>query len=265
LYYAADSNQGSNLTGGLFVNGDATRIKLFTSGTEQVIEIKMNISDGGTFDGEHTWTFYNDVAAGTSRATLDGADAGTFGKSFNGLIHVEGEVLSLIGDGNRDSGDIASAQALTLSVTGDVVVNDDLTYQTNPLDNPAAKNIFGLYSSNGNVMLGEAAPSGLKLHATVMATGDDKGVGAEGIISGGTYDYNYPNKGNWNLLGGLIEDKDQTTGVYYSNGHITGYTWNFTFDERFSSGAAPPFFPYVRKFQVSRGDIVPDNWGRKVY
>ncbi len=55
----------------------------------------------------------------------------------------------------------------------------------------------------------------------------------KGLAAGNGYDGNYPNKGFWNLLGGLIENKNQTTGVYYSNGTMTGYNWNFTYDERF--------------------------------
>ena len=98
-----------------------------------------------------------------------------------------------------------------------------------------------------------------------MASGTGKGIGAEGITTGGGYDYSYPNKGSWNLLGGLIENVNQTTGVFYTNGHVTGYTWDFTYDERFLDGHAPPFFPYVTRFVVTMLGVSPENWGRKYY
>ena len=84
-------------------------------------------------------------------------------------------------------------------------------------------------------------------------------------MQGTSYDYNYPNKGNWNLLGGLIENKNQTTGVFYSDGTMTGYKWNFAYDQRFLAGTAPPYFPYVTKFTVSMLGVQHTKWGRKYY
>ena len=174
-------------------------------------------------------------------------------------------VFGVKGDGTLAGGDIQQDYGLTLSATGNVEIMDHLTYSDDPTSNPDADNIFGVFSSNGNIYLDEDAPNDLTLHATVMAASDDHGVGAEGITAGGWYNYNYPDKGNWNLLGGLIENKNQTTGVFYSNGHSTGYTWNFDYDERFAQGAAPPYFPYVTKFIIEMQNLQASNWGRRYY
>lgn len=264
VYYSGDNNQSSSLLGGLLVVGNPSSVQLTQSGNEQLISITMT-SSGGPYSGTHTWVFHDNRSAGTSYATLDGQPAGEFGSPFNGLVHVEGSVGSLLGDGTKNSGDINADEGLTISATGNIVVGDNITYEVDPRQDATASNVLGLYSSNGNILLAKNAPSNLDLHATVMATGDDHGVGAEGIIKGQGYDFNYPTKGSWNLLGGVIEDKNQTTGVFYSSGKVTGYTWNFAFDDRYTAGLAPPFFPYVNKFQTLVQNFEQNGWGRAVY
>lgn len=264
VYYSAENNASSSLLGGLLVVGNPTTMRLTQSGNEQLVEITMT-SASGPFAGTHTWVFHDNPSSGTSYATMDGQPAGEFADSLNGLIHVEGSVYKLLGDGDKNTGDIESAAGITVSATGNIVVGDHLTYETDPTVDPTAENVLGIFSSGGNILLAKTAPSNLELDATVMATGDDKGVGAEGIIKGGGYDFNYPTKGSWNLLGGVIEDKNQTTGVFYSSGKVTGYTWNFTFDDRYSAGLAPPFFPYVNKFQTMVQNVTQQAWGRAVY
>ena len=112
-------------------------------------------------------------------------------------------------------------------------------------------------------MLREDGPDNLEINASMMAVSNDHGLGAEGIISGNNYVYNYPNKGKLKLTGGLIENRNQTTGVYYSNGHKTGYEWDFTYDDRFQAGKAPPYFPYVTKFIMEMHGVNAEGWGRK--
>jgi hypothetical protein len=264
VYYSANSNQGNSLLGGLFVNGNAQNISFSRNGSEQIINITMT-NGSGPWAGTHTWTVYDNPAANSSYVKLDGVLQKTFNKSFNGVIHVEGAVNGLGGDGNATNGDIQKDAQITVSATGNIKVKDHITYQEDPRDVPTTKNILGIYSSNGNIYLAENAPSNLNLHATVMAASTNHGVGAEGITIGSSYDYTYPNKGNWNLLGGLIENKNQTTGVFYSDGTLTGYRWNFAYDQRFQEGTAPPYFPYVSKFTVTMLGVEHTKWGRKYY
>jgi hypothetical protein len=263
VYYAPNSNAGSDLLGGVFVNGNAQQIKFSVSGNEQITQITMN-NGSGPWTGTHTWEIRNNIATGAATVSLDGGTPQNFSENFNGMIHVEGAVASLKGDGTN-SGDIQRDHQVTVSATGNITVSDHITYQDNPVSIPDAENILGIYSSNGNILLDDAAPSNLNLHATVMAASAGKGVGAEGIVFGGSYDYNYPDKGNWNLLGGLIEDKNQTTGVFFSDGTLTGYRWNFTYDDRFQAGVAPPYFPYVSKFVLTMMGLEDTGWNRKYY
>ncbi|MDQ3024297.1 MAG: hypothetical protein M3R04_07960, partial [bacterium] len=226
--------------------------------------ITMN-NASGPWTGAHTWTIRDNVATGSSTVSLDGATPQSFNGNVNGVVHVEGKVKALNGNGSSTA-DIEDNHQITISATSDVYVNDHITYEDNPTTDPNAENILGIFSSGGNVLLSKTAPSNLNLHATVMAASTNHGVGAQDITTdGGSYDYNYGNKGDWNLLGGLIEDQNQTTGVFYSDGTTTGYRWNFTYDDRFTEGVAPPYFPYVSKFVVEMQGIDPGSWSRKYY
>lgn len=262
VYYSADYNEGSNLLGGILVWGDAASINFDASGTgQQKVTITMNNTDGGKFDGGHTWSFRS--VGEKTYVSFDGGSETLYSGKLNGMIHTQGQVLSLGGQGSATTADIETDAEITISAIEDIYISDHLTYKTDPIANPNADNILGIFSSNGNIWLAQDAPENLNIHATMMAANTGKGVGAEGLAVDGTYDYYYPYKGSWNLLGGLIENKNQTTSVYYSNGHQTGYTWNFTYDDRFVAGAAPPYFPYVTKFQMQVQNLEATGWGRK--
>ncbi len=261
LYFAqgagGNANGGSQLLGGLMIKGDANEIA-FSRPSANIQRTTIKV-------GADTYVIDDNRSSKTSSVKKNSNTPVTFNKQFNGLIHVEGNVLSLKGDGSPTGADIESGHKITLSATGDVKIYDHITYETDPIANPSAKNILGIFSSGGNIWLGKTAPTDLKLHATIMATGTGKGVGAESLAINGGYDFNYANKGKWKLLGGLIENKDQTTGVFYNSGKITGYTWDFTYDDRFAGGAAPPYFPYVTKFTMGVNNLHSEQRGRKYY
>ena len=264
VYFAPELNLGDELLGGIFINGNANGIRFDVEGTQQIVEVHMNILSG-LFAGNNTWQFRSNAVSGTTEVLLNNVPLQTFNDDLNGLIHINGNVLNLSGDGELDGADIESHQEMTVSATGDITIGGHITYETDPAENPDAENILGIFSSNGNIWLGKNAPTDLQVHASVMAASDDHGVGAEDLAQDGGYDAGYPNKGKWNLLGGLIEDKNQTTGVYYTSGKITGYLWDFDYDERFAAGVAPPYFPYVTKFEVNYDGMEPGLWGRKYY
>jgi hypothetical protein len=179
VYYAPNDNTGSDLLGGIFVNGDAQEISLTTSGSEQVISITMTNSSG-PYAGTHTWDIHNNESSGSSYVVYDGGSPQYFGEASNGVIHVEGDVESL---GGGSGADIQRDQQLTVSATGNVYIGDHITYQDDPRSVEGAENILGIFSSNGNIYLAEDAPSNLNLHATVMAASGAHGVGAEGITT----------------------------------------------------------------------------------
>jgi len=265
VYYASNYNTGTSLLGGIFINGNADAIHLDSSGSNQIITVTATSTDGGQFNGTHTWQFTENKGSGTVGVTYDGGNPQYFSGTLNGMLHTEGKVLNLSGDGNSTTPDVQADEGITISATGNIVIKDHITYEEDPATYPDTANIMGIFSSSGNVLIAKTAPSNLLLDATVMATGTGKGVGAEGIYANGRYDYYYPNKGQWHLTGGLIEHTNQTTGVFYTNGHVTGYTWDFTYDERFLKGVSPPYFPYVSKYLATLLNMQARSWGRKYY
>ena len=262
-YFAPNYNEGDSLLGGIFVNGDADKVEFSVEGSLQVIEVDM--IGTGPMAGSNVWKFKEDNSLGTTEVWNNGTLVGSYGQSLNGMIHVNGKIANLKGDGSSTSPDIQAASEITVSSSGDIFIGGHITYQEDPAVNPDADNILGIFSSNGNIMLRKDGPNNLQINATMMAASDNHGLGAQDITIGNNYDYNYPNKGKLNLTGGLIENRDQTTGVYYSNGHKTGYEWNFTYDDRFLAGKAPPYFPYVTKFIMEMHGVNAEGWGRKYY
>jgi hypothetical protein len=276
VYYAPNDNSTGSAAplGGIYVKGDAAEIKFETDGDSQIVTITQNNTDGGTYDGAQTWVLRDNLASGSVTVTHNGSPAGTWSNTnLNGVIHVDGKVAALKGDGSSTP-DIQPDAQITLSVANDIMVADNITYSEDPrgpdgvsgnADDTNPANVLGLFTSGGNVMLAKTAPADLQLHASVLAAANNKGVGAEGLATPTGYDKAYPDKGKWNLLGGLIENTDQTTGVIYSSGLKTGYTWNFNYDNRFKAGVAPPYFPYVTKFISSLSEFQDDWVGRKYY
>jgi hypothetical protein len=262
-YFAPAYNAASTLLGGIFINGDANLVKLSTEGSLQVIDV--NMTGTGPMAGDNWWKFKEDPASGTTAVWNNGILIDTYDQLLNGMIHVNGNIANLTGDASVTNPDVHAASEMTISATGNINIGGHITYTENPADNPGTDNILGIFSSGGNIMLRQDGPNNLEINATMMAVSANHGLGAQGIIAGGNYVYNYPNKGKLKLTGGLIENRNQTTGVYYSNGHKTGYEWDFTYDDRFLEGKAPPYFPYVTKFIMEMHGVNAEGWGRKYY
>jgi hypothetical protein len=273
VYYAKNNNASGSPSpfGGIYINGSPSSIQYGVSGSSQLTTITMNATDASSpFFGNNTWVFTDNKSTGTLSVTRNGSPAGFWNKNLNGVMQVNGSVTSLVGTGGLGTADIQRDQQITLSATGDIHMDDHLTYELDPNANPNAKNVLGIFSSGGNILIGNKAqgitpPNNITINATVMAVGAGKGVGTDGLVTGSSYNKSYGNKGKWNLTGGLIENVDQTTGVEYSDGTQAGYAWNFTYDKRFQSGTAPPYFPYVSKFTATNLGTVDDAIGRKYY
>jgi hypothetical protein len=156
--------------------------------------------------------------------------------SFNGMIYVGGAVLALQGNGNNQP-DIASGSQITLTTTGNVILKNDITYTDDPNADANAKNVLGIFSSNGAILADGQNNQDLNINASIMATYGGLGFGtvnftqSRGSVNG--------RKPRINLVGGLIENQSQTVGVVGGG----GYARNYKYDQRYLKGFAPPFFP----------------------
>ena len=247
VYYSANNNAGSSWLGGLFVRGDVDDLQLSVVNNQQRI----------SFTQAGVTTVLQKNNNGTWSVSVNGALVNTLAADppFNGMVYVQGNVLNMVGDGNEAKGDIAEDMQLTLTTTGDIQINDDLTYSDDPMSNPDAVNVLGIYSSGGSILVNGPANDDINIHATIMASQTGEGFGAS---------ENRVNKGlnaKINLVGGLIEDQTQIVARFNNDQLISGYWKNYAYDPRFRDGLAPPYFPLQQGWQVSvSGTDQPGLW-----
>lgn len=246
-------NNGSSLTGGIYVEGNSN-VTLSVDGSNNAV---YNIVQGGnqktiTVDRTNNQTTVVDASAGTSvySGTPDGVDGvGT-------VIYVNGNINSLGGTVQQDT-------ALTISSNNDIVISDHVEYQsyTAAVGTPGQSgyvaphadgtdNLLGLVSWGGDVRVGTSAPDDVNIHGTVLAK--------SGILQVDSYNnQSTGGRGTATLLGGVITDNYGAFGLFNgSTGtQVAGYGRNFVFDERMASGNAPPYFPSLNTFIAFTNDI----------
>lgn len=240
VYYSAGNGSAANIgtswKGGIYVSG---AVDVLTLSKNQDGRQKIAIKQGSLT------TLFNEASPGSWTVSKNGSAPTTLGGNFNGMLYVNGDVKSLMGNGGVNA-DIAAGTRLTLATSGNIRVNDSLTYTDAPnnLDGTPsnATNVLGIYSNGGSVILDGPDNQDLNIDASIMATATGQGMGSLGTAAnggGGTVkQYTTGTKPRINLRGGLIEQQSQT--IADGDG---GYTRNYKYDKRFKSGYAPPFFP----------------------
>lgn len=268
-------NNSTSTTGGIYVKGDVDSLTMgVDSGNNQIYTIVQTV---GTQRTTKTITI-NRTSNQTSVATtvFNTSNSTTTSSTTNlsgipkGTIHVDGAINSL-GGPQRVNGVAGSAiqkdNALTISATGDIVVNRDIKYQVDPRGNDGvfgtsddkmdAKNVLGLFSSGGDVRIGSSMPNDAHLHATVMASS-----------SGGTFKVDGHNdtgkgyRGTFNLLGGAVTDR---YGAFGLTDMTAGYTRKFNYDKRMlERNVSPPFFPATSKYSpIDSGSFNLSDWNEQ--
>ena len=155
---------------------------------------------------------------------------------------------------NSFSGTLQQNEQTTVAASGTITIQGNVQYQTppnpsDPLSNPL--NILGLYSSGGDIVIGQNAPNNVIIQGVLMA--GSSGSAYKSVVTVQNYNSGQP-RGSANLLGGIIEKYYGAFGVLNSQGGVqSGYARNFTYDTRMSRGFAPPFFPGTNNFQVAQG------------
>ena len=123
----------------------------------------------------------------------------------DGVIYVNGQELDLRGDHGVPS--IYRDTKLTLATTSNINIIDDIMYEQNPLDYPeedrdTINNVFGIFSSNGNINLTKNTVANINIHASIMASGTGNGTDFTGM-SKHTYYHN--------IVGGSIMETPRAT------------------------------------------------------
>lgn len=126
----------------------------------------------------------------------------------------------------------------------DIEIYGDITYHTNPLDDPSSTDLLGIVSQ-GNVRIDQNAhrdqgTQDVNVHASILALNSSFEV--ENYFRGGA-------KGSLNLLGGIIQKNRGPVGTFSSSGIVSGFSKAYEYDERLRQ-AVPPFFPRESVFSI---------------
>lgn len=246
-------NDGSEVTAGIYVKGDAT------------IEMTVDTDDNANYtitQGATTKTVTVDlisnqthITEGETTTTYTGVPFGA--SSIGTIIYVDGDITSLEGTIQRNT-------ELTISAEEDVILTDHIRYSDytpasgtpgdpgyQPPNADGAENVLGVVSWGGNIRVGTAAPDDLDIHGVLMAH--------LGQFTVDDYDEGSP-RGICTLLGGSISQFYGAFGQFNgSTGvQISGFGRNFVYDGRMLQGKTPPYFPTLRTFVAFTNDIT-DN------
>lgn len=245
------ANNGSALTGGIYVKGDAT-VSLTTDASDNAVYV---ITQGGT-----TKTITADKVNNQTSVRIGAGSPTTYSGLPNGvdgigtIIYVDGQVSSLSGTVQKDT-------EVTVSSENDIIITNNLKYADyNPGSgtpgtagytppNAAGKvNLLGLVSWGGNVRVGTGAPDDIEMHGVIMAR--------NGVFKVDNYDSGDP-RGTATLLGGAITQFYGGFGTFNGATGLpaSGYGRNFNYDNRMAVGKAPPYFPSMKTFVAFTNDI----------
>lgn len=252
------SGNGTSITGaGIYVQGDAQDVQLYSSGTNQVYVIKQNSGTITTVTVNNTnnTTIISDSTGKTKTFTGVPTDKSDSLHPQPGVsLYVKGNLNSLRGGFDSTTGKnvaaLASGTRVTVTAQGDITVTGDLTYASPVVDSQglpvtnynAIQNVLGLFTNNGNVNLApnpyynsDSALS-LQVHAAIVAFNSDVSDDGGGIDGSITYTGNsLSSTDKWTLVGSRVQAKINNIGYA---------TRNIFFDQRFSGGGfRPPFFP----------------------
>lgn len=153
----------------------------------------------------------------------------------NGAVFVTGGDLSVSG--------ILQGR-VSMGTNRNIIITDNITYNTNPQINPASTDMLGLISEV-DVIIPQSAPFNLTIQASVMAL--DESLYVDNWAAG-------PPKGTLTIYGGLIQDNRGPVGTFNpaTNQKISGYSKNYIYDPRLLN-SPPPYYP-------TTGDYIGLSW-----
>lgn len=213
--------------------------------------------------------------------------------NFNGVVFVDGQVERFGGPNRTNANNpdtaapaLAHFSQITLATEHQVRITSDLKYEDPPCssaptrlangtvqravcNNLDALNVFGLYTQSANVLIGHNhgssgtrptynAPNNVHIHGVLMSS--------EGMVT--VEDYGEGSaRGAVNLIGGIIENHYGAFGTFStsSGAMLTGYSRNFTYDQRTYSSVSPPYFPTIGLDRVKGVSVFSFGQREQVY
>lgn len=223
----------------------------------------QKLDAGSNYDDPRTWVWHTDP------------------RPFNGVIYSAGKIERLRGpsritgrvngrnmpnDGRAAPPAVAAFSELTIVAENDVRLTRDLTYEQPPCNgvptrnsnrtvkradctNTNHKNVLGIYTPGGDVIVGNDnsdgtlnAPYDMYMHGVLMSASNQ--IRVEGYKERNSYNND---RGRFFLMGGMIQENRGVFGTFSAGSSSSsgrkGYDRVYTYDPRMSQGVAPPYFP----------------------
>lgn len=213
--------------------------------------LKSAASSGGRlFTGQDTvyLTFAGDSIR--YKFSYDGAETTELGTDLapdgaifadDAILRVKGVVSGQYTVGASDA-TVTNSQGQQVSDgKGNIYIDDDIVYSSNPVTNPASKDLLGIVAKN-NVLITNNIPNQNDIHIDAAIYAETGGFGAE------DYDTR-PLSGTIYLLGGVTQHTRQAVGQFNSGGLTSGFNKNYNYDSRLRH-SYPPYFPDTGSFEI---------------
>ncbi len=238
-------NQSGNLTGGVYVRGNATinldKDESIPNNSKAVFKITPQDMPMVTITIDYV----------NQQTTVVGnANPGTFngipdGNSNEGPLVYLGNGQATIRDASDNEVTVQKDTNMTISCENDIIGQSHIRYQEytpSPLSAEGFQNMLGLvvWGGNSDVRIGTSAPDNIEIHAIIMAE--------QGVFSVDNYNVGSPH-GTATLLGGAITSFYGPFGTFSGSTQLTGYGRNFIYDSRATTaGMHPPYYPTLGNF-----------------
>jgi len=159
----------------------------------------------------------------------------------NGVIYVASGNVHVLGTISGRATICANGTSGS-TTKGNVYIDDNVQYNTDPRTNPASTDMLGIVSQN-NVIITDNTVN--RTDVTIQASLFS--------MTGGLMAENYdsrPVSGTINMFGGLSQLQRQPVGTFSGSGTLqSGFHKNYTYDNRFLV-SSPPAFPNTGLFEV---------------
>ncbi|MFO7769489.1 MAG: DUF4900 domain-containing protein [bacterium] len=227
---ASSVNYGSgtnnpDFQGGITFDADAISLPDDTS----LIRTKAQETDGLYFGSSASLELAYDDTTGYANVLVDIAGTVTdYQIPMNGVLYVDGNV--------RIKGRLGGQ--LTVACSGDMYIDDDIHYRTDPRVDPTCTDLLGLVAE-GDVYISDT-PENLDsgdetIMAVIMAMGTS--FAAEDHASGTP-------RGYLRVIGGMIQERRGPVGTFDAStgALVSGYEKDYVYDQRLAD-SPPPAFP----------------------
>ena len=216
--------------------------------TASVSDVQTDALAGGyNFTGHDTVyvTFKDDSIS--YKYSYNATPTTVLGSSFapNGIIFATGATLKLQGtvSGRYTVGasSVTSSSWPYVTKGGNVYLDNDIVYKTDPQVNPNSTDMLGIVSQQNVLVTNNSANnSDINIDASIFC--QNGGFGAENYAS-------RPPSGNINLLGGIQQNIRQPVGTFSYYGIVSGFNKRYKYDNRLLY-SSPPSYPNTGSFEI---------------